>query len=56
MKSIVIINGHPNKKSFNYALSAAYLEGASSTRATISQINIADLTFNPSLEFGYSQR
>ena len=56
MKSIVIINGHPNKQSFNHALSAAYLEGASSTTATISQINIADLTFNPSLEFGYSQR
>ena len=56
MKSIVIINGHPNKQSFNHALSAAYLEGASASSAIISEINIADLTFNPSLEFGYQQR
>jgi len=56
MKSIVIINGHPNKNSFNYALSTSYFEGASSSNTTISQINITDLTFNPSLEHGYQQR
>ena len=56
MKIILIINGHPDKESFNYALSSAYLKGADKTDATILQINIADLKFNPNLEFGYRKR
>ena len=56
MKQILIINGHPDNQSFNYALSEAYREGASNTNAVITQINIADLDFNPNLEFGYRQR
>jgi len=56
MKQILIINGHPDKESYNYALSEAYKKGASKTNATITQINIADLDFNPNLKFGYRQR
>ncbi len=56
MKQILIINGHPDKESFNYALSEAYLKGASKANATINQINISDLNFNPNLEFGYRKR
>ncbi len=56
MKQILIINGNPDKQSFNYALSEAYKESASKTNAVISQINISDLDFNPNLEFGYRQR
>jgi len=56
MKQILIINGHPDNQSFNYALSEAYREGASNTNAVITQINIADLDFNPNLKFGYRQR
>lgn len=56
MKQILIINGHPDKQSFNYALSEAYKEGANKTNAVITQINISDLDFNPNLKFGYRQR
>ena len=56
MKNILIINGHPDKESFNYALASAYTEGVSQTSATNYQINIADLKFNPNLHYGYRQR
>ncbi len=56
MKQILIINGHPDKQSYNYALSEAYKKGVGKTNAVITQINISDLDFNPNLEFGYRQR
>ncbi|WP_299800276.1 NAD(P)H-dependent oxidoreductase [uncultured Maribacter sp.] len=56
MKQVLIINGHPDKHSFNYALSEAYINGADKTDSIISQINIAELEFNPNLKFGYRKR
>jgi len=56
MKQVLIINGHPDRHSFNYALSEAYIKGADKTNSTISQINIAELEFNPNLKFGYRKR
>lgn len=56
MKNILIINGHPNKDSINFALAEAYFKGATEAGANISLIHIADLTFNPNLQFGYRQR
>lgn len=56
MKNILIINGHPNKSSINFALAEAYYNGAKAAGATVSFIHITDLTFNPSLAFGYRQR
>lgn len=56
MKNILIINGHPNKNSFNTALAEAYKTGASTQHVTIKEIHISDLNFNPNLEFGYSKR
>ncbi|CAM1352826.1 NAD(P)H dehydrogenase [Tenacibaculum discolor] len=56
MKNILLINGHPDKESFNHALAAAYKKGAEETNAQIEQINIADLNFNPILKFGYRKR
>lgn len=56
MKKILIINGHPNTDSFNTALADAYKKGASQQSATIQEINISDLNFNPNLEFGYKKR
>lgn len=56
MKNILIINGHPNKVSINFALAEAYYKGAVNAGANVSLINIADLTFNPNLQFGYQQR
>lgn len=56
MKQVLVINGHPDKESFNYALSKAYIKGVSKTDATLTQINISELEFNPNLKFGYRKR
>lgn len=56
MKKILIINGHPNRDSFNFALAEAYRQGAESTGTAIREMVIADLKFNPNLQFGYQRR
>lgn len=56
MKQVLIINGHPDKQSFNYALSEAYKQGLSKTNAALTQINISELAFNPNLKSGYRER
>jgi NAD(P)H dehydrogenase (quinone) len=56
MKKILLINGHPDKESFNFALAEAYKNGALSTGAELQEIVIRDLQFNPNLQFGYRQR
>jgi len=56
MKKILIINGHPDKESFNFGLAEAYKKGASSSGAEIKEIVIRDLQFNPNLQFGYRKR
>jgi len=56
MPKILIINGHPNKESLNYALYEAYKTGALQSGADVKEIIIADLDFNPNLQFGYQKR
>ena len=56
MRKILIINGHPDKESFNFALSATYKNGAKKSNAEIKEINIRELNFNPNLQFGYRKR
>lgn len=56
MKKILIINGHPDKESFNFALSEAYKQGAIKSNAEVKEINIRELNFNPNLQFGYRKR
>lgn len=56
MKKIAIINGHPNKESFNFGVASAYKEGAVKSGGEIKEIIIADLNFNPNLQFGYQKR
>ncbi|MDO6674604.1 NAD(P)H-dependent oxidoreductase [Tenacibaculum sp. 1B UA] len=56
MKKILIINGHPDKESFNFGLSEAYKTGAKKSTAEIQEINIRELNFNPNLQFGYRKR
>lgn len=56
MKKILIINGHPDQESFNFALSAAYKKGAIHSGAEVKEINIRELKFNPNLKFGYRKR
>ena len=56
MKRILIINGHPDKKSFNFSIAEAYKKGALSSGLQVQEIVITDLNFNPNLEFGYKRR
>ena len=56
MKKIVLINGHPNNESFNFALAEAYKKGAENSGTEIKEIIIRNLDFNPNLEFGYKKR
>lgn len=55
-RKILIINGHPNKDSFNYGITEAYKKGSEHSGAEVKQIIIADLKFNPNLQFGYQKR
>ncbi|OLY94683.1 Putative NADPH-quinone reductase (modulator of drug activity B) [Cnuella takakiae] len=56
MKKVLLINGHPDPESYNYALARAYAEGLATTGATLQQIDIASLQFNPNLQHGYRKR
>ncbi|MEL6657624.1 MAG: NAD(P)H-dependent oxidoreductase [Bacteroidota bacterium] len=56
MKKVLLINGHPNPDSFNFALVAAYRKGAEQSGAAVQQLNIAELEFSPNLKFGYQKR
>lgn len=56
MKKIAIVNGHPNKESFNFGVAEAYKNGAIEAGAEIKEIIIADLNFNSNLQFGYQKR
>ncbi|MEF9479356.1 NAD(P)H-dependent oxidoreductase [Chryseobacterium sp. 1B4] len=56
MKKIAIINGHPNKGSFNFVIAEAYKAGAAESGAEVREIIIRDLNFNPNLQFGYQKR
>lgn len=56
MKKILIINGHPDQESFNFALAEAYKKGALASGAEVKEIVVRDLNFNPNLQFGYRKR
>lgn len=56
MKKILIINGHPNPDSFNFAIATEYEKGASASGAIVETITIAALNFSPNLKFGYQKR
>jgi NAD(P)H dehydrogenase (quinone) len=56
MKKTAIINGHPNKDSFNFGIAEAYKSGAMEAGAEVKEIVITDLNFNPNLQFGYQKR
>lgn len=56
MKKIVVINGHPNKDTFNSAIANAYIQSAKDSGAEVRYIAIGELDFNPNLQFGYRQR
>lgn len=53
MKKVLIINGHPDKESFNWALAESYKKGAISGSALVETINLTELNFDPNLKYGY---
>jgi putative NADPH-quinone reductase len=55
MKKILIINGHPDKKSFCSALAESYKKGADSSGVGCKLVHLIDLDFNPILTFGYRE-
>lgn len=56
MKNILVINGHPDKESFNEAIAQSYLKSAITAGAEVRYIAIRELKFNPNLQFGYRER
>lgn len=56
MKKILIINCHPNRESYNFGIAEAYKKGALSAGAEVREIVIADLNFNPNLQYGFQKR
>jgi len=58
MKNTLLIVGHPDAKSYNFALADAYEKGvgAGAAAGAIRRLNIRDLDFNPNLQFGYRKR
>lgn len=55
MKKILIINGHPDKASFCFALAESYKNGANLVGADCKLVHIIDLNFNPILKSGYRE-
>lgn len=55
-KKILVINGHPNEESFNFGVAKAYKEAAERSGAEVKEIEIANLTFDPNLRYGYRKR
>ena len=53
MKKILIINGHPDKESFCFALAESYHKGALKAAANVKLVHLIDLKFNPILTYGY---
>lgn len=56
MRKILLINGHPDKESYCFALAQSYKKGAVESGAEIQEIVLADLQFSPILQFGYRKR
>jgi putative NADPH-quinone reductase len=56
MKKIVVINGHPDKESFNHALHKAYKIGALSAGNKVEEIILSDMEFSINLCYGYRKR
>ena len=49
----MIINGHPDEKSFCKSLADSYKKGSDSAGANCKLVNLYDLKFNPILNHGY---
>lgn len=53
MKNILIVNGHPDKESFCFALAEIYKKGADTKGVGCKLVHLIDLEFNQVLSYGY---
>lgn len=53
MKKVLVINGHPDKESFCFAIAESYRIGVEQSGASCKLIHLIDLQFNPILTNGY---
>lgn len=56
MKKVLIINGHPDKESFCFALHQSYKKGATEAGNEVKEIILTEMEFNPILQYGYRKR
>lgn len=54
-RKIAVILGHPDSQSLSSAIARAYARGAEERGATVREIDLARLTFDPVLWHGYSE-
>ena len=54
--NILVINGHPDKKSFNAYIFKEVIENLNSEKHHIETLNLAEMKFDPVLRFGYRER
>ncbi|WP_240418061.1 NAD(P)H-dependent oxidoreductase [Paenibacillus periandrae] len=54
--NIAVIIGHPYPESYCNALAQAYTKGAVSSGADVRILNLAQISFDPNLKYGYHQR
>lgn len=54
MRNILVIQGHPNNKSFCFALADKYIENAKKQGATVALVNLVDLKFDPILRGNFN--
>jgi putative NADPH-quinone reductase len=54
-RNLAVILGHPDARSLCGALARSYAEGARAAGATVREINLGELTFDPVLHHGYNE-
>lgn len=55
-KNILVINGHPDKESFNQLIADRYIDTAVSFGANVRSLMLGELDFDPNLKYGYRKR
>lgn len=55
MKEILVIQGHPDKKSLCHSLAESYVIGAKKAEAIADFVHISDLKFDPLLHHSYKE-
>jgi len=54
--NILVINGHPDKKSFSTAIFNKVIDNLDNEKHEIETLNLAEMKFDPVLRFGYRER